>query len=79
MTRKKTAGRGPAKSQTPAREPAKKPEPELEKLVKPLDSGALKLVLSIIDSAAMVGGDAEVIIKLKLELARAAGVQSGRQ
>ena len=88
MTRKNTAGRGPAKktldkvpakTQKPAVEPAKTPEPQLATLVEPLAPQALKLVLSIIDVAPMKGSDAQMVIQLKMELARVAGVQRGKQ
>ena len=92
MTRKKTAGRGPAKTpakskrpvtpKTPAKEPAKTPEPaqgQLATLVEPLAPQALKLVLSIIDNATMKGSEAQLVLGLKVELGRVAGAQSGRQ
>jgi len=79
--RAKTPAKVPAKSKTPAVEPANTPEPnqELAKLVEPLAPNALKLALDIIDNATIKGADAQLVIQLKLELARVAGVQREQQ
>lgn len=75
---KKTPAKVPADTKTPAIEPAKTPE-KLSTLVEPLAPQALQLVLGIIDSADIKGKDAQLIIGLKIELGRVAGVQqSGR-
>ena len=79
---KKTAAVVPVQTKTPAKEPAKTPEPAQEQLatmVEPLAPQAFQLVVNIIDSAPMKGSDAQIIIQLKMELARVAGVQRGQQ
>ncbi len=78
MTRKKTPAKVPAKPKTPAKEPANPTDPTAG-LVKPLAPNALKLVLDLIDSAPMKGSDAQMIIGLKIELGRVAGVQQRGQ
>jgi hypothetical protein len=87
MTRKKTAGRGPAKktpakgpaqAKTPAKAPAEIPV-KLSTLVEPLAPQALQLVLGIIDNADIKGKDAQLVIGLKVELGRVAGVPRGQQ
>ncbi len=76
---KKTPAKVPAKPKTPAAEPAATPEPQLSTLVEPLAPQALKLALNIIDNADIKGKDANLVIQLKLELARVAGVRRGQQ
>ncbi len=86
MTRKKTPAKRPANKtpakpaqpKTPAKEPAKPADPTAG-LVRPLAPNALKLALSIIDSAPMTGADAQMVIGLKIELGRVAGVQQSGQ
>ena len=77
MTNKKT-GRSAASKNTPANKtPAKKTAPaakEEVKLVAPLDQGAFKSLLQIIDNSDIKGGDAQNILKIKAELARVAGL-----
>ena len=78
MTRNKTPAKEPATPKTPAKEPAKPTDPTAG-LVRPLAPNALKLVLDIIDNAPMKGSDAQLIIGLKIELGRVAGVQQSGQ
>jgi hypothetical protein len=75
---KKTPAKAPAQPKTPAKEPAKPTDPTAG-LVRPLAPNALKLVLNIIDSAPMTGSDAQMVIGLKIELGRVAGVQQSGQ
>jgi len=75
--KRRTPAKVPAKTQTPAKVPAKTPE-KLLTLVEPLAPNALKLVLAIIDNATMKGSEAQLVIGLKVELARVAGVNSGQ-
>ena len=78
MNSKKTPAKAPATPKTPAKEPVIPTDPTAG-LVKPLAPNALKLVLNIIDSAPMKGSDAQLIIGLKIELGRVAGVQQSGQ
>ncbi len=86
MTRKKAPAKRPANKtpakpaqpKTPAQEPAKPIDPRAG-LVKPLAPNALKLVLDIIDNAPMKGSEAQLVIGLKIELGRVAGVQQSGQ
>ena len=77
-TAKKTPAKVPAETKAPAEEPATPPE-NLVTLVQPLAPNALKLVLSIIDNATMKGSEAQLVIGLKVELGRVAGVNSGQR
>ncbi len=87
MTRKKTPAKGPAKK-TPAKAPVQPKTPAVAPapptdptagLVKPLAPNALKLVLDIIDNAPMKGSEAQLVIGLKIELGRVAGVKPSGQ
>ncbi len=86
MTRKKTPAKRPAKKtpakpaqpKTPAAAPAKPTDPTAG-LVRPLAPNALKLVMDIIDNAPMKGSEAQLVIGLKIELGRVAGVKPSGQ
>ena len=77
MTNKKTGRSAAQKKPVEKKTPAKKTAPaakEEVKLVAPLDQGAFKTMLQLIDASDIKGGDAQNILKLKAELARVAGL-----